>query len=84
MFVSSLTHKTIKMKDYYYKEEAELAVKWFEINDIPAYIDTDGISVYVVFIDAYKNDIHILISGSELSHRADLYKEHLENLEELE
>lgn len=70
--------------EHFYKEEAELAVKWYEVNDIPAYIDTDEISVYVIFYDAYKNDIHILISGSELSYRADLYKEHLENLADLE
>lgn len=58
------------MKDYYYKEEAELAVKWYEVNDIQAYVDSDEISVYVVC-----DDTHILISGSELSYRADLYKE---------
>lgn len=57
--------------EHFYKEEAELAVKWYEINDIPAYIDTDEISVYVIC-----NDTHILISGSELSYRADLYREH--------
>jgi hypothetical protein len=62
--------KTTEMKDYYYKEEAELAVKWFETNGIQAYVDSDEISVYVVC-----NDTHILISGSELSYRADLYQE---------
>jgi hypothetical protein len=67
----TITPKAITMNDYYYKEEAELAVKWYEVNDIQAYVDSDEISVYVVC-----NDMHILISGSELSYRADLYREH--------
>jgi hypothetical protein len=55
-----------------YIEETKDALKWFEINDISAYIDTDKTSIYV----EVNNDTHILVSGSEVSYRADLYREH--------
>lgn len=58
------------MNDSYYKQEAEFAVEWYEANGIKAYVDSDEISVYVIC-----NDVHILVSGSELSYRADLYRE---------
>jgi hypothetical protein len=60
-----------------YIEETKLALKWFEMNDISAYIDTDKTSIYV----EVNNDTHILVSGSEISYRADLYKENYENKE---
>ena len=45
------------------------------MNDISAYIDTDKTSIYV----EVNNDTHILVSGSEVSYRADLYREHYKN-----
>ena len=59
--------KTNKMK------EIELALKWFEMNDISAYNTDEDLYVEV------NNDTHILISNAEISYRADLYKEHYEN-----
>jgi len=56
-------------------KETELALKWYEMNDIVAYADTDQTSIYV----EVNNDTHILVSGSEISYRADLYKNHYEN-----
>jgi hypothetical protein len=56
-------------------EETKDALKWFEMNDISAYIDTDKTSIYV----EVNNDTHILVSGSEVSYRADLYREHYKN-----
>lgn len=53
-----------------YIEETKLALKWFEANDIQAYIDTDKTSIY---IQVNKEDL--LISGSEVSYRASLYEE---------
>tara|TARA_R100000458_G_C8245253_1_gene223367 strand:- start:1097 stop:1282 length:186 start_codon:yes stop_codon:yes gene_type:complete len=58
-----------------YIEETKDALKWFEMNDISAYIDTDKTSIYV----EVNNDTHILVSGSEVSYRADLYREHYKN-----
>ncbi len=55
-------------------EETKDALKWYEMNDISAYIDTDKTSIYV----EVNNDTHILVSGSEVSYRADLYKNHYE------
>ena len=56
-------------------EETKDALKWYEMNDISAYIDTDKTSIYV----EVNNDTHILVSGSEVSYRADLYREHYKN-----
>ena len=56
-------------------KEVELALKWFEMNDISAYIDTDKTSIYI----KVNNDTHVLVSGSEVSYRADLYREHYKN-----
>jgi hypothetical protein len=56
-------------------EETKLALKWYEMNEISAYIDTDKTSIFV----EVNNDTHILVSGSEISYRADLYKNHYEN-----
>ena len=53
-------------------KETKDALRWYEFNDISAYIDTDKTSIYVVV----NNDTHILVSGSEVSYRADLYREH--------
>ena len=39
-------------------------------NDIVAWADSDKTSVYV----EVNNDTHVLINGSEISYRADLYK----------
>ena len=58
--------KTNKMK------EIELALKWYEMNDISAYNTDEDLYVEV------NNDTHILISNAEISYRADLYKEHYE------
>ena len=56
-------------------KETKDALKWYELNDISAYIDTDKTSIYV----EVNNDTHILVSGSEVSYRADLYREHYKN-----
>ena len=56
-------------------EETNAALKWFEFNDIVAWVDTDKTSVYV----EVNNDTHVLVSGSEVSYRADLYRENYEN-----
>lgn len=58
-----------------YIKETELALKWYEMNDISAYIDTDKTSIFV----EVNNDTHILVSGSEISYRADLYKNNYKN-----
>lgn len=55
-------------------KEIELALKWFEMNDISAY-NTNNEDLFV----EVNNDTHILVSNSEISYRADLYKEHYEN-----
>ena len=51
-------------------EETKDAIKWFEMNDIVAWADTDQTSVYV----EVNNNISVLLSGSEVSYRADLYR----------
>jgi hypothetical protein len=51
-------------------EETKDALKWFKANDIVAWADSDKTSVYV----EVNNDTHVLINGSEISYRADLYK----------
>ena len=56
-------------------KETKDALRWYELNDISAYIDTDKTSIYV----EVNNDTHILVSGSEVSYRADLYREHYKN-----
>ena len=52
-------------------EETQDALKWFEMNDIKAWADSDQTSVYV----EVNHDTHVLVSGSEVSYRADLYRE---------
>jgi len=54
-------------------KEIQLALKWFEMNDISAYITGEDLYVEV------NNDTTIHISNAEISYRADLYKEHYEN-----
>ncbi len=56
-------------------EETEDALKWFEMNDIIAWADSDQTSVYV----EVNHDTHVLVSGSEVSYRADLYRENYKN-----
>ena len=51
------------------KEEVELALKWFEENDVSAYED-DG-SIYVVA----GRDADLEISNAEVSYRAELQRE---------
>ena len=58
-----------------YIQETKDAIKWFEINDIVAWVDTDKTGVYI----EVNNDTHVLISGSEVSYRAELYRENYEN-----
>ena len=54
-------------------KEIQLALKWYEMNDISAYNTNEDLFVEV------NNDTYILVSNSEISYRADLYKEHYEN-----
>jgi len=54
-------------------KEIELALKWFEMNDISAHNTDEDVYVEV------NNDTTIHISNDEISYRADLYKEHYEN-----
>lgn len=56
-------------------EETQDALKWFEMNDIIAWADSDQTSVYV----EVNHDTHVLVSGSEVSYRADLYRENYKN-----
>lgn len=56
-------------------EETQDALKWFEMNDIVAWADSDQTSVYV----EVNHDTHVLVSGSEVSYRADLYRENYKN-----
>jgi len=58
-----------------YIKETKDALKWFEMNDIIAWADSDQTSVYV----EVNHDTHVLVSGSEVSYRADLYREHYKN-----
>ena len=57
------------------EEELKLALQWFEINDIIAWLDTDEKSIYVEI----NKDTNVLIGDAEISYRAELYKEHYEN-----
>jgi len=50
-----------------YTEETKMAFAWFKKNNISAFIDTDKTSIYIEV-----NNKDILISGSEVSYRADL------------
>ena len=64
----------LRLKEYNNKmKEIELALKWFEMNDISAYNTDEDLYVEV------NNDTTIHISNAEISYRADLYKEHYEN-----
>ena len=58
-----------------YIQETKDAIKWFEMNNIVAWADTDQTSVYI----EVNNDTNVLISGSEVSYRADLYRENYKN-----
>lgn len=51
-------------------DEIDNAIKWFKSNDIFCYVD-DG-SIYIKV-----NDFDIQISGSEISYRAELWKDEL-------
>ena len=55
-------------------KETKDAIKWFKMNNIVAWADSDKTSVYVAV-----KDISVLVSGSEVSYRADLYREHYKN-----
>lgn len=57
-------------------EETQDALRWYEMNDIVAYADTDKTSVFIVV----NNDTHVLVSGSEVSYRADLYRDNYETI----
>ena len=55
------------------------ALAWFKLHDVEAYTDDDG-GFYVVIsrvlhVQLNDNDIHVLISPSEVSYRADLWRE---------
>ena len=62
-------------------EEREIkdALAWFKLHDVEAYTDDDG-GFYVVIsrvlhVQLNDDDIHVLISPSEVSYRADLWRE---------
>ena len=63
-----------KIENYNIQETKD-AIKWFEMNDIVAWADNDETSVYI----GVNSDTHVLISGSEVSYRAELYREKYEN-----
>tara|TARA_Y100000114_G_C11551088_1_gene227198 strand:+ start:39 stop:311 length:273 start_codon:yes stop_codon:yes gene_type:complete len=55
------------------------ALAWFKLHDVEAYTDDDG-GFYVVIsrvlhVQLNDDDIHVLISPSEVSYRADLWRE---------
>ena len=55
------------------------ALAWFKLHDVEAYTDDDG-GFYVVIsrvlhVQLIDDDIHVLISPSEVSYRADLWRE---------
>ena len=62
-------------------EEREIkdALAWFKLHDVEAYTDDYG-GFYVVIsrvlhVQLNDDDIHVLISPSEVSYRADLWRE---------
>ena len=62
-------------------EEREIkdALAWFRLHDVEAYTDEYG-GFYVVIsrvlhVQLNDDDIHVLISPSEVSYRADLWRE---------
>ena len=62
-------------------EEREIkdALAWFRLHDVEAYTDEYG-GLYVVIsrvlhVQLNDDDIHVLISPSEVSYRADLWRE---------
>ena len=62
-------------------EEREIkdALAWFKLHDVEAYTDEYG-GFYVVIsrvlhVQLNDDDIHVLISPSEVSYRADLWRE---------
>tara|TARA_R100000322_G_C5320955_1_gene160487 strand:- start:248 stop:520 length:273 start_codon:yes stop_codon:yes gene_type:complete len=55
------------------------ALAWFKLHDVESYTDDDG-GFYVVIsrvlhVQLNDDDIHVLISPSEVSYRADLWRE---------
>ena len=60
------------------QKEIEDAIAWFKLHDVEAYTDEHG-GLYVVIYNILHRDIndesiHLLISPSEVSYRADLWK----------
>ena len=60
------------------QKEIEDAIAWFKLHDVEAYTDEYG-GLYVVIYNILHRDIndesiHLLISPSEVSYRADLWK----------
>jgi len=53
--------------------EAQQAIRWFKKNGVHAYED-DG-SVYIEVTDSEEAELEIQVSSSEVSYRAELYKE---------
>ena len=61
------------------QKEIEDAIAWFRLHDVEAYTDEYG-GFYVVIsrvlhVQLNDDDIHVLISPSEVSYRADLWRE---------
>tara|TARA_R110002020_G_scaffold313755_2_gene528985 strand:+ start:662 stop:904 length:243 start_codon:yes stop_codon:yes gene_type:complete len=61
------------------KLEIKDALAWFRLHDVEAYTDDYG-GFYVVIsrvlhVQLNDDDIHVLISPSEVSYRADLWRE---------
>ena len=61
------------------QKEIEDAIAWFKLHDVEAYTDEYG-GFYVVIsrvlhVQLNDDDIHVLISPSEVSYRADLWRE---------
>ena len=61
------------------KQDIRGAIAWFKLHDVEAYND-EGTGIYVVISnvlhqDLNSEDIHVLVSPSEVSYRADLWDE---------
>ena len=61
------------------QKEIEDAIAWFRLHDVEAYTDEYGgfyvIISRVLHVQLNDDDIHVLISPSEVSYRADLWRE---------
>jgi len=57
------------------KQEIRDAIAWFKLHDVEAYTDDDNGFYVVITHELNRDDIHLLISTSEVSYRADLWKE---------